>query len=598
MDKQSQNPPKTLFAFFWHFIKKQWKGFLLIQLFFFAWSLDHTVFPYILQLLVDAIIAFQGDRAQIWGALVTPIVLGIFFWIAIEVSYRSAGLLSSRVIPRMEAEVRTAMYEYVLNHSHVYFSTHMAGSLANKIADMPQSMTNIMRLIMSLFMPVLLALFIAMGMFFHLRPMFAIILLCWICVHMGISLGFARRCDNLSNAHSEARNTLSGKIVDSFSNHMNVKLFARLPFEKNYLGKFQQDEQKKHSKTLLFIERMRIGMSLAGFCGPFLAMYYYMIYSWQQGYITTGEVVYIFNTTWNITVMAWIAGMEIPTLFKEIGVCRQSLTIIQDAHDIVDDPQAIPLKISKGEITFENVTFHYTPDHNIFEDKNITIDAGSKVGLVGYSGSGKTTFVNLILRYHDVEQGRILIDNQDITQVTQSSLRSQIAMIPQDTSLFHRTLMENIRYARPDASDEEVIKASKAAHCHEFIHHLSEKYDALAGERGVKLSGGQRQRIAIARAALKNSQILILDEATSALDSVTEKQIQESLQHLMHGRTCIVIAHRLSTLSGMDRILVFKEGQIVEDGTHQELLAANGHYATMWNMQAGGFLPDSEKCRT
>lgn len=212
---------------------------------------------------------------------------------------------------------------------------------------------------------------------------------------------------------------------------------------------------------------------------------------------------------------------------------------------------------------------------------------------MGFSGSGKSTFVNLILRFYDLEGGRILIDGQDIAQVTQDSLHSQIAMIPQDTSLFHRTLMENIRYGRLDATDEEVLQASQKAHCHEFIAQLYEGYDALVGERGVKLSGGQRQRIAIARAILKNARIVILDEATSSLDSLTEKYIQESLRQLMAGRTTIVIAHRLSTLRDMDRILVFHEGQVIEDGAHEELLRNGGHYAKLWDMQAGGFLPDT-----
>jgi ATP-binding cassette subfamily B protein len=584
--------PKTLWKFFWYFIKKQWVTMVFMQIFFFAWAIDHTLYPYVLQLVIDAITSFQGDRANVWPALVTPLIFGASLWIGLEICYRCGGFLQAKAIPKFEADIRTEMYDYVSKHSHVYFSTNMAGSLSNKISDMPQSMSNVLRLVMSLFIPVALAMIIAAGMFFHLSPPFAYILIGWLVVHLSIAFGFAGKCDQYSNIHSEARNTLSGKIVDSFSNQSNVKLFAQNTYEKNYLAKYQRDEQVKHKKTLKFIELTKLGMGIASFLGPGIAMNWYMIYSWQQGYITSGEVVYVFNTTWNITMMAWLLGMEIPNLFKEIGVCRQALTIIQDPHDIVDDENAMPLKVKNGEIVFENVTFNYTPNRNIFENKNIIIEAGSRVGLVGFSGSGKSTFVNLILRYFDVEQGRILIDGQDISKVTQSSLRSQIGMIPQDTSLFHRTLMENIRYGNPNASDEEVVIASKAAHCHEFIEQIPEGYNALAGERGIKLSGGQRQRIAIARAILKNAPILILDEATSALDSVTEKNIQDSLQYLMLDRTCIVIAHRLSTLSGMDRILVFKDGEIIEDGTHSELIKHQGHYATMWNMQAGGFLPE------
>jgi ATP-binding cassette subfamily B protein len=429
-----------------------------------------------------------------------------------------------------------------------------------------------------------------------MQPLFALMLVVWLVVHIGISLSFAKKCDHFANAHAESRSTMAGKIVDSLTNNMNVRLFSRQSFERSYLSDFQQEERKKHTYSLTYLEKMKAALSVAAILGVGIGIFSLMIYMWQQEKITTGEVVFIFNTTWNITMMVWLAGLELPNLFQEIGICRQALCIIQDEHDIVDAVDAKPLKVTCGEIVFENVTFNYTSNQNIFEDKNLVITAGSKVGLVGFSGSGKSTFVNLILRYFDVEGGRILIDGQDIARVTQNSLREQIALIPQDTSLFHRTIMENIRYGRLEATDNEVVEAAIKANSHEFIEKMANRYQTVAGERGMTLSGGQRQRIAIARAILKNAPIFILDEATSSLDSVTEKKIQDGLEVLMDGRTCIVIAHRLSTLCNMDRILVFKEGKIVEDGTHADLLAAEGHYALMWNMQAGGFLPDSTEC--
>ncbi len=263
-----------------------------------------------------------------------------------------------------------------------------------------------------------------------------------------------------------------------------------------------------------------------------------------------------------------------------------------DKPEFQDLPGAYELKVTKGIISFDRVLFHYKGITPLFHNKSVIIEAGQKAGLVGYSGSGKSTFVNLILRLYDVTEGYILIDGQDIRGCTQDSLRKNIAMIPQDPSLFHRTLMENIRYGRIDANDESVVEAAKRAHAHEFIAKLPQGYNSLVGERGVKLSGGQRQRIAIARAILKNAPILILDEATSALDSVVESDIQQSLWELMQGKTTIVIAHRLSTLLHMDRILVFDMGKIVEDGTHTELLAMNGMYKTLWEAQVGGFLLD------
>lgn len=584
--------PKTLAAFFWHFLKKEWKWLFLIQIFSFAWSLDHTLWPYVIMTLIDTITNFAGDKADAWHALSKPIIMGLCLWLTVEIFFRFSGIISAKVFPRLEADTRMSMFDYVLHHSHVYFSNHMAGSIANKISDMPQSMTRILQQVIYLFIPVALALIISTILFININPNFAFILVGWVAVHLGICLAFSKKCDEYSNIHAESRSVLAGKIVDVLTNSSNARLFSRNRFERHYLSFFQRDEMKKHWESLWIIEKMKLALGIVSFLGVGIAINWYMLYSWKQGHLTTGEVVFIFNTTWNITMMAWLAGLELPLLFKEIGVCRQALTIIQDPHDITDAADAKPLKIMQGEIIFDHVTFRYLNHQNLFEHKTITLKAGEKVGLVGFSGSGKTTFVNLILRYYDVQGGKILIDGQDIAKVTQESLREQISIIPQDPTLFHRTLIENIRYGKLDATDEEVIEASKKAHCHEFILKMPEKYQTLVGERGIKLSGGQRQRIAIARAILKNAPILILDEATSALDSVTEREIQEGLELLMEGHTTIVIAHRLSTLSGMDRILVFKEGKIVEDGTHQELMLSGGHYARMWDMQAGGFLPE------
>lgn len=278
---------------------------------------------------------------------------------------------------------------------------------------------------------------------------------------------------------------------------------------------------------------------------------------------------------------------------RELGTINSALSLVNQAPDLTDKKDAPALLIQHGNITFNNVCFAYNNKHTVFQNLTVHIPAGQKVGLVGFSGSGKTTFVNLILRFYDIQSGNISIDQQLIAEVTQDSLRSQIAMIPQDPSLFHRTLMENIRYGRLDATDEEVINAAKLAHCDEFIDKLDGQYNALVGERGIKLSGGQRQRIAIARALLKNAPIFLLDEATSALDSMTEKLIQECLKNLMQNRTTIVIAHRLSTLADMDRILVFHQGQIIEEGTKDSLLKNGGHFAKLWEMQTDGFLPKS-----
>jgi ATP-binding cassette subfamily B protein len=341
------------------------------------------------------------------------------------------------------------------------------------------------------------------------------------------------------------------------------------------------------------VELMRIGLGINGLCLIF-GMLFTLLYGWVHHWVTLGDFTQVLMQSFWLLGWLWFISFQLSVFARETGTIENALDLIKKGHDITDKKDAQPIIISHGNISFEHVNFAYHKKQPVFQDLNVTIKKGEKIGLVGFSGSGKSTFVNLILRFYDIQSGNILIDGHNIAQVTQGSLREQIAMIPQDPALFHRTLMENIRYGRLDASDEEVIQASKLAHCHEFIEKLDQGYESLVGERGIKLSGGQRQRVAIARAILKNAPILILDEATSSLDSVTEKLIQESLHRLMQGRTTIVVAHRLSTLADMDRILVFHKGNIIEEGTKEQLLKTNGHFAMLWNMQTDGFLPDKK----
>ncbi len=584
--------PKNLSSFILHFIKKQWKWFLLAQLFCFGWSIDHTFWPVIIMNLIDTITVHAEERQNAFQLLAPVLISGACLWILVELCFRFSGIILAKITPRFEAHVRMAMLDYVLKHSYSYFTKNFSGSIANKIADMSQSLTHILQLIMTLFLPVFIAISIAIYFFALVQWPFAFILGSWIIIHMTICLLFAKKCDAFSHQHAEARSVLAGNIVDSLTNQINVKLFARHNYEMDYIAKFQHIEQKKHGKSLWYIEKMKIYLGITAFLIAGVLLNGFLVYSWQNGWINAGEVIFVFNTSWNITMMAWIAGLEFPTFFKEIGVAKQALTIIQEAHSVVDKPGAKELKVANGNIIFDKVTFTYSPGHDLFYNKTVFIKAGEKLGLVGFSGSGKTSFINLILRHFDLESGKILIDGQDISEISLESLHRNIAIIPQDATLFHRTLMENIRYGNLEASDKEVIEAAKKAHCHEFIEKLPLKYETLVGERGTRLSGGQRQRISIARAILKNAPILILDEATSALDSVTEKHIQEDFQQVMEDRTTIVVAHRLSTIANMDRILVFDQGRVIEEGSHEQLLAANGFYAKMWEMQAGGFLPD------
>jgi ATP-binding cassette subfamily B protein len=586
--------PGTLRAFLWHFVRLQPWGFLGYMLMSLAWGLDTTLWPIFFQHLIDAINGYKGRPQDVFHAFAPLLWLGFGLVILSQIMFRTMGYIGARILPRCDYAIHTMMFEYTQAHSYRYFSDHFAGSLANKITDMSRAGVDALNAVVTVFPPVLLALCIALTMMALLQPFFAVILGLWFASHITISWITARRTSHFSRAHSESRSVLSGTVIDSLSNFMNVSMFARKAFEREYVGGYRAKERDAHRGLLRYMAKVRLVIGVNTVFGN-VAMAWFILHEWQKGAISVGDVMFLMMTSWNVMAMAWHTGMQLlPNLYRDLGTCQQAMSILVVPHEVVDAADATPLLPTRGSIAFENVSFRYRKGNAVFSGKTLHIEGGQKVGLVGFSGSGKTTFVNLILRFFDLDGGVIRIDGQDITQVTQDSLHAAIAMIPQDTSLFHRSLMDNIRYGRLDATDEEVMEASRRAHCHEFIARLEEGYGSLVGERGIKLSGGQRQRIAVARAILKNAPILILDEATSSLDSVTEAYIKESIAQLMRGRTTIVIAHRLSTLADMDRILVFKEGRVVEDGTHRALLAAGGHYAKLWNMQAGGFLPEKE----
>ena len=387
-----------------------------------------------------------------------------------------------------------------------------------------------------------------------------------------------------------------GELVDSLANHSNVRIFARRFYEKQRLAPFLDKQQKAYRDAYLYdlivclVQGSLIAAMMRFSC-------YFLVHLYGKNLITIGDFALILSFSMEKGHMMWFTMSEVDEFNKAIGRCKQSFnSLMISLEKIQDKPDAIPLKCEHGQIIFDSVWFHYKGTEALFQSKSVVVKAGQKIGLVGYSGSGKSTFVNLILRLYEVTDDKITIDGQDISKCTQGSLRSKVAVISQDPSLFDRSLMDslmdNIRYGRIEASDEEAIEAAKKAHAHEFISKLSQGYESFTGERGVKLSGGQRQRIAIAQAILKDAPILILDEATSQLDSITENLIQDSLRQLMQNKTTIIIAHRLSTLLDMDRILVFDKGKIVEDGNHTELFASNGLYKTLWNAQVGGFLSD------
>ncbi|MGE3954839.1 MAG: ABC transporter ATP-binding protein [Parachlamydiales bacterium] len=566
--------------------------FTVLLLDSFAWSGDALVWPFILRYLIDIFSRYDAQRMAAWGALVYPIAGAFTLVISVEIASRTMGFLMARGVPKLQAEIRMAMFDHVQHHSPHYFNERFAGSLANKITDMTTQVELILQQLFWPIIPAIAACLLGAGFLWFIHPLFAGIMLAWTAIHLSACLLFTRSVDAYEHRHGEARSTLLGRIVDSLTNNFAVNLFYRFRYERRSLQPFQDEEEGTGRRAKQVVEKMRCILSLFHFAAITIAMFGSLLLFWTRGLITTGEAVQVITTMWGLGMVLWMVGSALPVLFQAVGIAKQAYSVLQDPEDLGDRPEAKELLLSKGEILFHNVSFHYG-EGQLFSNKHVRIKGGERVGLVGYTGAGKSSFISLILRLYPVHRGKILIDGQEIAGVTLSSLRRQIALIPQDPLLFHRTLRENIAYGRPEATEEEIIEAAKRAHCDEFIRRLPNGYEAKVGERGTKLSGGERQRIAIARAILANTPILILDEATSALDSVTERHIQESLEQLMENRTTLVIAHRLSTLSRMDRILVFDRGNIVEEGTHAALLKKKGLYAKMWNMQVGGFLPDT-----
>jgi ATP-binding cassette subfamily B multidrug efflux pump len=422
----------------------------------------------------------------------------------------------------------------------------------------------------------------------------------WFAGYLALLRVVVPRMRDRSKQVSEARSVLTGRIVDTYTNILTVKLFARARNEDAYVREAVDEHTGSFHASLRLHTLFGLALSTLN-ATMVVSVAALAIHLWSRGAITVGAVAMALPLAWQIVSMSGWVAYQVTAIFENVGVVQEGMMTIARPIALTDRDDAGALAVHRGEIRFDDVSFGYGRESGVIDNLSLTVRGGEKIGVVGRSGAGKSTLVNVLLRFFDLEGGRILIDEQDIAQITQESLRAQISVVTQDTSLLHRSIRDNIRYGRPDATDAEIVAAAKLAHAHEFIEQLEDwkgrrGYDAQVGERGVKLSGGQRQRIAIARVILKDAPILVLDEATSALDSEVEQAIQASLGTLMAGKTVIAIAHRLSTIAQMDRLVVLDRGRIVEQGSHAELLRAGGHYAALWRRQSGGFI-DADRAR-
>ena len=582
--------PKTLISFIWHFVKYRKKWIILGCLASAIWASHVSMIPYLLGNLINTVELYydtlEPEMSMIQFTLVAAVSY-IIITFTMGMNYRVMDFSEYKLFPQLQKDIRTSIMSYMSGHSYRYFQDNMAGNIANKVLDVVKSSQNVLYELIFKILPGILTISGAIITVGTVNPIFSIIFITWAIIFISTVYRMSIITKEKSKKLAEEHSKLTGKVVDFFTSIISIKLFARYQYEHNYLAKHSLSTFQEDSNVRLYLIKMNIIQVLIN-----LSLMISLIFTLINIRASVGNFGLILMLYNNLTTMTWYISSRIAEFAQEVGKCSQAISLLTQDYDIQDIPNASEIKISTGSIEFKNVNFSFSPKHQIFSQLSVFINSHEKIGIVGFSGTGKTTFINLLMRFLEIQSGNILIDDQDISSVTQASLHAQIAVIPQDISLFHRTIMENIRYGNPQATDEQVIDAAKKSHCHDFIQNLPEQYESLVGERGIKLSTGQRQRIAIARAILKdNVQILILDEATSALDSITEKKIQDSLEYLMEGKTVIAVAHRLSTLDKVDRILVFKDGQIIESGSHAELINSDGHYSELWNMQISGFLP-------
>lgn len=582
--------PTNLLAFIWHFIKMRPVPFS----FFFSAPLlvvfETNIIPYSLKIVIDTIIESESYKNNIISQIKPQLWIIAISWIGSMTFLRLIHWWEAHVIPYFEADIRKSVLEYITLHSYKYFSNQLTGNISNKISDLIRAICSIIEIVSWNCISTLSVILVALVLMTTINYLFVIIFGSWVVVHLMLSFFFVKIINKSSEENANDKSILSGHIVDTISNIFLVKLLAGRDYELKRISRFQKTEINSNKRLIISMNifQVCIYIPITIMIGSII---YFLITLWQDELISTGDFVFIFNTIFFITQQMWNLSNALANLFKSIGIAQQALVLITPEHEITDSEYALPLNVSEGRITFTNVSYSHNNNSKLFENINIEIKPNEKVGLVGFSGSGKTTFVNLLLRFFDVKAGSIKIDGQDLRSVMQDSLRNQITSISQDNDLFHRTILENLQYNKVGITKKQVEEVAKSACSHDFIRKLPKGYNSLVGERGVNLSGGQKQRVSIARAMLSSSKILILDEATSALDSVTEYRIQKELYKIMKNKTTILIAHRLSTLKNVDRILVFDEGKIIEDGTHKELLRKKGHYFILWSMQKNGKLP-------
>jgi len=533
----------------------------------------------------------SGIRGIVIPALLSILWIMAILKLAHWLCWRIAFFIMNFVESRVMADLNERCFEYLHQHSFSYFTNTFTGSIVKKVKSFVNAFEALMDQFVFQILPGLISVLVMTLVLGWVNLFLGVGMLVWVFLFIFINWVFSKYKVKYDIQRSEAETKTSSYLADTVSNNTNIKLFNGYEYENRGYGGLVEGLHKLR-KFSWDLSAKFYGLQAFLLVILEIGMLYFAIVLWGRSILTIGDFVLIQSYVITVMMMVWDFGRVITRIYENLADAEEMTILLNTSHEVVDVAGAKDLTINCGNIDFEKITFTYDGNKKtVFENFSLHIKAGQTVALVGTSGAGKTTLVKLLLRFYDLNKGKILVDDQDISQVTQKSLRENVSLVPQDPLLFHRSLLENIRYGRMDASDDEVVKASKLAHCHEFIKNLELGYDTFVGERGIKLSGGERQRVAIARAILRNAPILILDEATSSLDSESEKYIQNSLDELMKDKTVIVVAHRLSTIKKADRIVVIDKKRVVEDGDHQSLIKLKeGIYQKLWDIQVGGFI--------
>lgn len=591
---ESKRPPQGLFAFCLYYTKGVWKWLIVMAVFTSLLALIEVSLFGFLGTVVDwlnsnsrqTFFQSQGIKLGLVGILVLVIL-------PLIVALHSL-VMHQTLLGNYPMRIRWLVHRYLLGQSMSFFQNEFSGRISAKVMQTALSVRETVMKLFDVLNYVIVyfsgTLVIAASSDWRLMLPF----IAWIVGYIWLLWYFIPKLRIASEAQADARSLMTGRVVDSYTNIATVKLFSHHEREEKFAREGFENFQKTVHTQMRLVSKFSFSVYFSN-CLLLFAVGSIGLLLWQKGDILVGAVAVGIGLVLRLNGMAQWIMWEMSALFENIGIVEDGMHSIAQDRLVEDKPNAKELIVSHGDIRFENVGFHYGKGKGVIENLNLEIKPGQKVGIVGRSGAGKSTLVNLLLRFHDVETGRILIDGQNIADISQESLRANIGVVTQDTSLLHRSLRENIMYGRPDASQDDMLKAVQDAQAEDFITGLRDQngrvgYDAFVGERGARLSGGQRQRIAISRVILKDAPILILDEATSALDSEVEAAIQENLTRLMRGKTVLAIAHRLSTIAEMDRLIVMDKGKIIEDGSHEELLRKNGVYASLWHRQVGGHL--------